>query len=79
MERSPSAISRSAPSWCSHDWKEKRVGRIENDLTIPYVRNIMGPMSFTIIKFDRSVGSWEREIEEMLDDGGQMEFRRPGQ
>lgn len=36
---------------------EKRNGRIENDLTIPYVRNIMGPTSFTIVKFDRSVGS----------------------
>ena len=36
---------------------EKRNGKIENDLTIPYVRNIMGPTSFTIIKFDRSVGS----------------------
>lgn len=36
---------------------EKRNPRIENDLTIPYVRNIMGPVSFTVIKFDRSVGS----------------------
>ena len=36
---------------------EKRNGRVGNDLTIPYVRNIMGPTSFTVIKFDRSVGS----------------------
>jgi len=36
---------------------EKRNPRIENELTIPYVRNIMGPVSFTVVKFDRSVGS----------------------
>jgi alpha-glucosidase len=36
---------------------EKRNPRIENDLTIPYVRNIMGPVSFTVVKFDRSIGS----------------------
>lgn len=36
---------------------EKRNPRIENELTIPYVRNIMGPVSFTVVKFDRSIGS----------------------
>ena len=36
---------------------EKRTPKIENELTIPYVRNIMGPVSFTVIKFDRSLGS----------------------
>ncbi|HOX03778.1 MAG TPA: glycoside hydrolase family 97 N-terminal domain-containing protein [Candidatus Paceibacterota bacterium] len=36
---------------------EKRNPKIENELTIPYVRNIMGPVSFTVIKFDRSLGS----------------------
>ncbi|MBN2506793.1 MAG: glycoside hydrolase family 97 N-terminal domain-containing protein [Verrucomicrobia bacterium] len=36
---------------------EKRNPRIDNELTIPYVRNIMGPVSFTVIKFDRSLGS----------------------
>jgi len=36
---------------------EKRRPRIENELTIPYVRNIMGPASFTVVKFDRSQGS----------------------
>jgi hypothetical protein len=29
----------------------------EHDLTIPYVRNVMGPVSYTPIKFDRSAGS----------------------
>jgi hypothetical protein len=36
---------------------EKRNPKIENELTIPFVRNIMGPVSFTVIKFDRSLGS----------------------
>lgn len=36
---------------------EKRNGKIENDLTIPFVRNIMGPTSYTVVKFDRSLGS----------------------
>lgn len=36
---------------------EKRNPKIENELTIPYVRNVMGPVSFTVIKFDRSLGS----------------------
>src|SRR6185436_18446556 len=36
---------------------EKRNGRVTNDLTIPFVRNVMGPTSFTVVKFDRSLGS----------------------
>jgi alpha-glucosidase len=36
---------------------EKRNPDIQNELTIPYVRNIMGPVSFTLVKFDRSLGS----------------------
>jgi alpha-glucosidase len=36
---------------------EKRNPKIENELTIPYVRNIMGPVSFTVVKFDRSLGT----------------------
>jgi alpha-glucosidase len=41
---------------------EKRNGRTENELTVPYVRNIMGPTSFTIVKFDRSVGSYAYQL-----------------
>ena len=36
---------------------EKRTPRASNELTIPYVRNIMGPASFTVVKFDRSLGT----------------------
>jgi alpha-glucosidase len=36
--------------------------KIENELTIPYVRNIMGPVSFTVINFDRSLGSYAYQM-----------------
>jgi alpha-glucosidase len=36
---------------------ERRVQHVTHDLTIPYVRNIMGPVSFTPIHFTRSAGS----------------------
>ncbi|WCJ60650.1 glycoside hydrolase family 97 N-terminal domain-containing protein [Fontisphaera persica] len=41
---------------------EKRNPRIENELTIPFVRNVMGPVSFTVIKFDRSLGSYAYQM-----------------
>jgi hypothetical protein len=36
---------------------ERRAKPAANDLTIPYVRNIMGPVSYTIIHFERSPGT----------------------
>lgn len=36
---------------------EKRNQNVVHDLIIPYVRNIMGPMSYTGVKFDRSAGT----------------------
>jgi len=36
---------------------EKRTPTVTNDLTIPYVRNVMGPVSYTIIRFSKSPGS----------------------
>jgi alpha-glucosidase len=36
---------------------EKKNSRPEHELTIPYVRNVMGPVSFTVVKFDRSIGT----------------------
>jgi alpha-glucosidase len=36
---------------------ERKNQLIEHDLTIPYVRNIMGPVSYTPVLFDRSAGS----------------------
>jgi hypothetical protein len=36
---------------------EKRNSRPGHELTIPYVRNVIGPVSFTVVKFDRSIGT----------------------
>jgi alpha-glucosidase len=36
---------------------ERRAKPAANDLTIPYVRNIMGPVSYTIIHFERCPGT----------------------
>ncbi|MCX8157544.1 MAG: glycoside hydrolase family 97 protein [Verrucomicrobiae bacterium] len=41
---------------------EKRNPRVENELTIPFVRNIMGPVSFTVVKLDRSPGSYAYQM-----------------
>jgi alpha-glucosidase len=37
--------------------KERRNQQRPHDLTIPYVRNVMGPVSFTPIHLERSAGS----------------------
>ena len=39
------------------DGMERRAKPAANDLTIPYVRNIMGPVSYTIIHFERCPGT----------------------
>ena len=36
---------------------ERRVQNIQHDLTIPYVRNVMGPVSYTPFHLQRSIGS----------------------
>ena len=36
---------------------EKREPAVSNDLTIPFVRNVMGPVSYTVIRFRKSPGS----------------------
>jgi alpha-glucosidase len=36
---------------------EKREPSITNDLCIPFIRNVMGPVSYTIIRFGKSPGS----------------------
>jgi alpha-glucosidase len=36
---------------------ENRKKPAANDLTIPYVRNVMGPVSYTVIHFERSPGT----------------------
>jgi alpha-glucosidase len=35
---------------------------VSHDLIIPYVRNIMGPVSYTVMKFDLSVGSYAYQM-----------------
>jgi alpha-glucosidase len=39
------------------DGMERRTKPAANDLTIPYTRNVMGPVSYTIIHFERSPGT----------------------
>jgi alpha-glucosidase len=39
------------------DGMERRAKPASNDLTIPYVRNVMGPVSYTVIHFERSPGT----------------------
>lgn len=39
------------------DGMERRSKPAANDLTIPYTRNIMGPVSYTVIHFERSPGT----------------------
>lgn len=39
------------------DGMERRTKPAANDLTIPYVRNVMGPVSYTVIHFERSPGT----------------------
>lgn len=39
------------------DGMERRAKPAANDLTIPFVRNIMGPVSYTIIHFERCPGT----------------------
>jgi alpha-glucosidase len=39
------------------DGMERRAKPAANDLTIPYTRNIMGPVSYTVIHFERSPGT----------------------
>jgi alpha-glucosidase len=36
---------------------ERRVQNLQHDLTIPYVRNVMGPVSYTPFHLQRSIGS----------------------
>jgi len=39
------------------DGMERRAKPAANDLTIPYTRNVMGPVSYTVIHFERSPGT----------------------
>lgn len=39
------------------DGMERRTKPASNDLTIPFVRNVMGPVSYTVVHFERSPGT----------------------
>jgi alpha-glucosidase len=39
------------------DGMERKAKPAANDLTIPYTRNVMGPVSYTVIHFERSPGT----------------------
>lgn len=41
---------------------EKRVPSVTNDLTIPFVRNVMGPVSYTVIRLHKSIGSYAYQL-----------------
>src|SRR5205814_9659358 len=41
---------------------ERKKQIVEHDLTIPFVRNIMGPVSYTPILLDRSAGSYSYQL-----------------
>jgi alpha-glucosidase len=41
---------------------EKREANVQSDLTVPYIRNVMGPVSFTVIHFERSKGSHAHQL-----------------
>jgi alpha-glucosidase len=36
---------------------ERRAPNVTNDLSVPFIRNVMGPVSYTVIKLNRSPGS----------------------
>ena len=44
------------------DGMERRAKPASNDLTIPYVRNVMGLVSYTVIHFERSPGTHAYQI-----------------
>jgi alpha-glucosidase len=45
---------------------ERRVQHVSHDLTIPYVRNIMGPVSYTPIHLTRSAGSLAYQLGQVV-------------
>jgi alpha-glucosidase len=44
------------------DGMERRTKPAANDLTIPYTRNVMGPVSYTVIHFERSPGTHSYQL-----------------
>ncbi len=62
------------------DGMERRTKPAANDLTIPYVRNVMGPVSYTVIHFDRSPGSHAYQMAmPIVYEAGMMIYAEHGQ
>jgi alpha-glucosidase len=45
---------------------ERKNQILAHDLTIPYVRNVMGPVSYTPVRFDRSAGSRAYQLAQVI-------------
>jgi alpha-glucosidase len=45
---------------------ERRTQNLEHDLTVPYVRNVMGPASFTPLHLERSAGSHAYQLGQVV-------------
>ena len=45
---------------------ERRTQKVQHDLTIPYVRNVMGPVSFTPLHLSRSAGSLAYQLGQVV-------------
>jgi alpha-glucosidase len=45
---------------------ERRTQKVDHDLTIPYVRNMMGPVSYTPLHLERSAGSHSYQLGQIV-------------
>jgi alpha-glucosidase len=62
------------------DGMERRAKPASNDLTIPYVRNVMGPVSYTIVHFERSPGTHAYQLAmSIVYEAGLMIYAEHGQ
>mgnify|MGYP004701875457 CR=1 FL=1 len=62
------------------DGMERRTKPASNDLTIPYVRNVMGPVSYTVIHFERSPGTHAYQLAmPIIYEAGLMIYAEHGQ
>jgi alpha-glucosidase len=62
------------------DGMERKTKPASNDLTIPYVRNVMGPVSYTVIHFERSPGTHAYQLAmPIIYEAGLMIYAEHGQ
>lgn len=59
---------------------EKRTPTVANDLTIPFTRNVVGPVSYTVIRFSKSPGSHAYQLAmPIIYEAGLMIYAEHGQ